>query len=386
MIIVQIGIYPVSGQMISGGVEASVYGLARELSAGHQVFVMDYPRIGVDDSVEQEESLTVFRFRNRGTHNCDAVGRIREMVERIEALNPSVCHLHGTGFFGARFFDALRARGIPTVLTVHGLEEAERKKTLSVHFSPKALYQYLTQVPAERRLLRAAPEVIVDTEYVARSIRKYRNGTHPAIHVIPQGIDRRFFQLSCPETSATVLSVGAFINRKGHLLLVQAFEKVCRKSADARLVICGSKANGPCYRELADYIARSPFRDRISLRVDLSREELFPLFSQARVFALHSQEESQGIVLAEAMAAGLPVAATRVGGIPDVVTDGITGLLSAYGDIDSFAESIQTLLTSDSRRALMSQACREEAQRYSWSRIAEAVEAVYGSFLSAQQK
>ena len=151
-------------------------------------------------------------------------------------------------------------------------------------------------------------------------------------------------------------------------------------------MICGSKANGPCYRELADYIARSPFRDRISLRVELSREELFPLFSQARVFALHSQEESQGIVLAEAMAAGLPVAATRVGGIPDVVTDGITGLLSAYGDIDSFAESIQTLLTSDSRRALMSQACREEAQRYSWSRIAEAVEAVYGSFLSAQQK
>ena len=379
--IVQIGLYPLSEKLISGGVEASVYGLANEQSKSHAVFVFDFPRKDIEDSVENKDNLTVFRYKNTGSHNKDAVRRIPEIVEQIVQLNPSVCHIHGTGIFSCIIFEALKQKGIPLMLTVHGLVKEEKRKALKNWFSLKTLYQLWTQTSAERKLLQSAPKIIVDTQYVAKQIDQYHLNPRPKMAVIPQGIDEQFYNVSCSSCSKIILSVGAFSQRKGHLLLIKAFEKVAQKIFDASLTICGIVSKNAYYNEIMNYVDASPYKDRISIMTNLPKEQLLAQYEKAHIFALHSQEESQGIVFAEAMAVGLPIVATNVGGIPDVVENKKTGLLSNYGDVDSFALSLEQLLTVDKLWTNMSVTGKSVSRNYSWDIIARKLETVYNTII-----
>ena len=381
MRILQIGQFPMSPDLIRGGVESSVYGLATEQAKSHAVFALDIPRLNGADSIERIGEVTVYRFRNVGRYQKDASGRIPDMLKIITSLQPSICHLHGTSPFNWIVFDSLRKIGIPVVVTVHGLINVEKKKLLRKHFSLKTLYQLIVQSSAERRILKSAKEVIVDTEYVEKAIRAYHLSTIPHMTIIPQGIQDHFYHISCSDNSHEILSVGAISKRKGHLYLIQSFEKICEKIPDAHLTICGSMAESDYFMIIKEYLSASPYRNRISILTDVPKEELFNLYHKAHLFALHSQEESQGIALAEAMAAGLPVVATKVGGIPYVISDGVTGLLADYGDTISFSSFIEHLMSSHTDWVEMSRMCRKEALLYSWETISEAVSIVYDSML-----
>ena len=97
------------------------------------------------------------------------------------------------------------------------------------------------------------------------------------------------------------------------------------------------------------------------------------------MFVLHSEEESQGIVFAEAMATGMPIVATRAGGIPFVVAHGKNGLLSGYGDVKTFAENIGRLMKDQTQWQAMSDASRILAQNYHWTAISASVMRLYQS-------
>ena len=375
--IIQIGSYPLSEKLISGGIEASVYGLANEQSKTQAVFVFDFPRKNIEDFVENKDNLTVFRYKNTGSHNKDAVRRIPEIVEKIMQLNPYVCHIHGTGIFSCMIFEALKQKGVPLMLTVHGLVKEEKRKALKNRYSLKTLYQYWSQTSAEKKLLQSAPGIIVDTQYVAKQIDQYSLTSRPKVSVIPQGIDEQFFNVSCSSCSKTILSVGAFSQRKGHLLLIKAFEKIASYIPDASLTIGGVVSENAYYNEVIDYVNASPVKDRISILTNLPKEQLLAQYEKAHVFALHSQEESQGIVFAEAMAAGLPIVATNVGGVPYVIEHGVTGFLSKYGDVDAFASSLEHLLTDEEEWTNMSAAGKSAAKQYAWNSIAHNIEIAY---------
>ena len=379
MKILQIGSYPLDASIIRGGVESSVYGLAQEQRKSHDVVVLDIPRKGIEDAIERDQNLTVYRFVNSGPHQVDACGRIPDMMAVILKERPDICHVHGTGIFSYHLFNALKKGGQRAVVTVHGLAYIEKKKELGRKFSVKTLFQLYTQTKAEKGLLNLADKVIVDTEYVAGVLADYHLRFPPDVTIIPQGINTRFFSLSCSESTKEVLSVGTFSRRKGHLLLIRAFEKTCDEVKDAHLTICGAMTDSVYFSEIETYLSLSKHKDRITLVSGVSEKELDRLYEKAHIFALHSQEESQGIVLTEAMAAGLPVVATRVGGIPYVVGHRCTGLLSEYGDVEAFSNSLTDLLKDDSLWNLMSRQCRSVAQDYAWDKIASEVEKFYFS-------
>lgn len=381
MKIIQIGQFPLSGSIVSGGVEASVYGLAREQAKTHSIVVIDIPRIGGNDAVEEIDGLSVYRFCNPGKHNKDAVKRIDDIVGKVLAFEPTICHVHGTGIFSCEIYNALKRQGVPLMLTVHGLVKEEKRNTLKNRFSLKALYQFWAQTSAERKLLQSASEIIVDTQYVAKQINQYRLTSPPPMAVIPQGINEQFFNVSCSPCSKTILSVGAFSQRKGHLLLVKAFEKIACHIPDALLTICGVVSEKAYYNEIKNYVNACAFKDRISIKTNLPKEQLLSQYEKAQVFVLHSQEESQGIVFVEAMAVGLPVVATNVGGVPCVVEQGVTGFLSEYGDVDTFAASLERLLTDKEQWKIFSTAGKFVAKQYAWNNIARNVETVYATVL-----
>ena len=375
--IVQIGSYPISADCIRGGVEASVYGLVQVLSKNHTVDVFDVPRIGEKDRVERYGNLTIHRYANPGMHNKDAVLRIKEMVRDIVALGPNVCHVHGTNAFQKHIYIALQQHGIKMMLTVHGILREEKKQALMRKPSLKALYQYIVQSRDERDLLEVAPRIIVDTAYVEEKLKAYGLKHIPEIHVIPQGIDEVFYDIQCNPKSNVILCVGAIAPRKGHIYTVEMFNQLRSKGIDAKLRLIGSLADKGYYELLQQNIAESPYRADISLEANLPREELLKAYAGAKLFVLHSREESQGIVFAEAMATGLPVVATKIGGIPYVVADGKSGLLCPYADVDAMTDMVAKLMTDDTLWQQYSAAARVIAKDYNWTSIAEKILKLY---------
>lgn len=382
MNIVQVGPFPLSADCIKGGVESSVFGLVNELSKNQLVDVFDYPRINGRDSVERKGSLTIHRYSNSGNHNQDAMDRGKEILRDIVALHPNIVHIHGTGGLSGTLYSAVKTYGIPVLLTVHGLLHIEKKNALIKHPSLKHLYQLFVQSRAEFKVLNEAEHVIVDTEYVAEQIKHLyatKKISHlPWMYVVPQGIQSQYLQVSPKKSiTPTILSVGSISQRKGHLLLVKAFEIVHKTVPFAKLIIAGTLTEKAYYTQLQNEIEKLHLKQSVELLTNIPQEQLLQKYQEATIFALHSQEESQGIALVEAMATGLPVVSTLVGGIPFVVKNGETGLLSKYGDMNAFANNMIKLLTNEDQRTKMSQSARIVAQDYSWSEIAKAIETIY---------
>lgn len=404
MKIIQVGPYPLSTDCIHGGVEASVFGLVKELASErvselgcerlvistsaqpstlnaqqNVIDVFDLPRIGEKDRVERFGNLTIHRYANPGTHNKDAVLRLSEIVRDIVALRSEVCHIHGTGAISKELYFALRHHGLPVMVTVHGLLREEKKQALLRKPSLKALYQYIVQSRDERTMLNATPRVIVDTAYVEDMLQHYGLKYVPEMHVIPQGIDETFYSISCNHKGNVILSVGGIGPRKGHIYTIEMFNQLRAGGIDATLRIVGALADKAYYELLQRKITASPYASDISLDANLPREELLKAYEEAKLFVLHSREESQGIVFAEAMATGLPVVATKIGGIPYVVADGKSGLLCPYADVDAMTEMVAKLLSDESLWQRYSAAAKEIAKNYSWTDIANRIVQLYKS-------
>jgi len=377
--IVQIGPYPLSQDCIQGGVEASVFGLAQEQSRTSEVHVFDFPRIGGDDCEEQDGRVKVHRFCNAGKRQVSTIRQLRAIATEIGILQPDVCHLHGTGLFSWLMYRRLKRMGLKVMVTIHGLVLVEKRNMLKKGITPKRVLQYCYQGMVEKRFLSQLSSAIVDTEYVKEKVKCYPIRRKPVMHVIPQGINESYYHIRCSQDSRTLLSVGAIGERKGCLLTLKAFERVRQSGIECQLVIVGTIASRSYYEKIKEAIRKSEFRDDIRLLAEVADGELKQLYKASHVFVLHSQEESQGIAFVEAMATGMPVVATKVGGVPCVVADGVTGLLSEYGDTDAFAENIKRLLLDFHLWSCMSDASIRSSETYCWAGINDRIMALYGS-------
>lgn len=158
----------------------------------------------------------------------------------------------------------------------------------------------------------------------------------------------------CPPT---VVCVANFRPEKGHDVLLDAFAIVRDRIPDSRLVLVG-------HGELQDVVDAKIRALGLTARVHITGfvPEVWPYLADADVFAIASASEAYGIAIAEAMAAGLPVVASDVGGIPELVKPGVTGELFPPGDSESLAAHLVRMLSEPELRARMSPAAREAAE------------------------
>jgi glycosyltransferase involved in cell wall biosynthesis len=165
-------------------------------------------------------------------------------------------------------------------------------------------------------------------------------------------------QLGLGESDIFLLSIGRLTYQKGHEYLVQAMSQVIKHFPHAKAGICGE---GPLRPQLESQIRELGLSDHVRLlgaRLDVS-----PLLAAADVFVLPSRWEGLSRALMEAMAAGLPVIASRVDGIKDLITDGVHGLLVASEDPKSLETSILQLLEHPPMKKKMGAAAREHVLR-----------------------
>lgn len=384
MKIIQIGSFPISSKTIQGGVEASVYGLARMQAITDEVIVIDVPRSELmNDDIETLGSLRVFRFSARSGTNYMALLRISKIVSIIRSQQADICHIHTTSLFSFVLYVFLRLLGIKTVVTIHGLAHKEKQNAWRKRKSTKNYIKYLSHSFTEFLFLSICPQFIVDTCYVAEAIQQYKKRKKllrcPFCKVTPQGINDDFFQLKRSAQPGQLLSVGSISKRKGHLLLIDAIAKVVKENPTVKLNILGALSDKDYYMQIQCSIKEKGLEDHITVYPNIAYEDMLKFFTQAELFVLHTEEESQGIVFCEAMAAGLPIVATNVGGVPWVVSDGKNGLLSKFGDIDLFAENIIELLRNAELKKEFELNNKEQSLKFNWKTISNEIKTIYNS-------
>lgn len=182
------------------------------------------------------------------------------------------------------------------------------------------------------------------------------------IAVIPNAVDADYFQPDpgMKASSPTVLYAGRLVRDKDPLTLIQAFARVVHRLPEARLIMLG---NGPLKPMLRDIISEQSLEKHIALLPGV--RDVRPFYKTAWMLASSSRREGCPNVILEAMASGLPVAATGVGGVPELVEHGRTGTLVRPGDHRDLAEAIIDILENTEPRNNMAVAARKRAHRFS---------------------
>ena len=174
-----------------------------------------------------------------------------------------------------------------------------------------------------------------------------------SLHVLRCGIDTRRFvpgdRSSAPGGAMTVLAVGRLVARKGHFLLVEALARLRSAGVELRVVIVGE---GPERQELEALAARLGVTDHLLMPGAVGQDEIADWFRDADVLCLPSFAEGVPIVLMEAMASGLPVVASRTMGIPELVEDGVSGLLVTPGRSEEIVDALAAMSDADQRRVM----------------------------------
>jgi L-malate glycosyltransferase len=165
-------------------------------------------------------------------------------------------------------------------------------------------------------------------------------------------------QHGIPKQSLVIAAVGSMISRKGHDLLIRAFSQLPDDEHAPRLILCGG---GPEERALRELSVSLGVADRVIMPGYVSSP--VPVYKAANIFALASRVEGFGLVFAEAGHFGLPAVSTFVGGIPEAVANGVTGLLVPPENVDALAKALKTLAYDPKLRSQMGSAAEARVEK-----------------------
>lgn len=302
----------------------------------------------------------------------------QRLAETWQIDPPDLAHAH---FWMSGLASVLAGRiaDVPVVQTYHALGTVKRRFQRSADTSPTE------RIGIERMISRHTAQVIATStdelrELVRMGVRRNR------ISVIPCGVDVAEFRPDGPAAPRSaphrLLAVGRLVPRKGYDLAIKALPGL----PDTELVIAGGPPDERLgadteARRLVALAGRLGVAARVRLVGQVARADMPALFRSADAVVCTPWYEPFGIVPVEAMACGVPVVVTPVGGLTDTVVDGVTGL-HVPPDPNRLCRALHELLASPYRRGSLGAAGRDRARsRYTWHRVAAETAGVYERLL-----
>ena len=326
-------------------------------------------------------------------------------VHRVRALrkNPDVCAVHemltyavSSSLYGLRFakqfqpdivqvFFGIPAGGgayllqklrkVPYVVFLGGRDVPSRNPD-----PPYYRWLYLLLKPIIRAIWRNASRVVACSE----GLRELAQETDADVKMdmIPDGLDLGRFEPiqrdACPE-KVRVLTIGRLIPRKGFQFLIRALPQIVEKAAhNFEIEIVG---DGPYHGELLRLAENLGVASHIHFTGSVPYSELPQKYRDADIFTLPSLAEGMPLVVLEAMGTGLPIAASRVQGIDELVVEDVNGALFDAGDVDGLAHALLKLINASESRVKMGKASVERVKPYDWKHIADAYLNLYTDIL-----
>jgi len=376
----RIGIFSESYEPVINGVSVSILTLTSELKKlGHEIVVFA-PHVKGHKDVENH----TIRFPSFTTPVARdyplAIPYIRGLTGKVKELNLDVIHTHTPFTLGKLGLRLGKKLGIPVVSTNHTLY------TEYVHYfplAPKSVSRaYIIRL--ERNYYNRCDHVIAVSRVTEQVLRGY--GVTVPITVIPTGLSidttrdevarKRIRQeFGIPREARVLLYVGRVAREKHLDLLLQAFEKLAPKYLDIRLMIAGG---GPYEAQCRSNAAKLACSNRIVFTGAVPREKVAKYYSVGDIFSYPSPTETQGIVVCEALGAGLPCVLVNGGGTPEMVVDGQDSLLTRI-EVEDFAEKMDSLLSNPALMEQFSQRAVVNASRFTPRSMAEKALEVYES-------
>ncbi|MGH7753551.1 MAG: glycosyltransferase family 4 protein [Gemmatimonadales bacterium] len=234
-----------------------------------------------------------------------------------------------------------RALGRRTALVVESHGDFEESVLLYRQVRWPAVARLLQRVAA-RIVFGGADALRAISTSTAAQLQRWAPGI-PQVR-FPTWTDIRPFHDIQASRTADLLFAGALAPVKGVHVLLRAFARIAAEHPESQLLIIGPAANPEYVRSLQDEILRLGLDGRAVIRPAVGQAELALEMGRARVLVVPSLSEGLGRVAIEAMAAGTPVVASRVGGLPDVIQDGFTGFLVPPGDEDALSHHLDWML------------------------------------------
>ncbi len=359
-----------------GGTERVVWELATRLPAARfAVHVWLSPARAIDEfaAALQQAGITVDRVAEVD-RRFDWKGML-DTWSRLRKLKPDLLHIHHVWPAADRYLSMLaRAAGVPhLVITEHITGESHSG-------GQRAL---------KRNELRRADAVTAVTGAIVETLVRDYGIERVRVRVVANGADMpddegeapvalrwRERYLSTPLKPLWVIA-GRLEEQKGHDVLFEALSRLVKQGLDFTLVVAGDGSRRSWLEQQALSLGLSP---RVQFVGQL--EDVGSLLAASDAVLLPSRWEGLPLVLLEAMARARPIIATAVGGVGDVLTDGVHGTLVPAGDVEALAEALINLQRKSDRAWRMGQAAADRVRdHYTWHAVAEDFESVYDEVL-----
>ena len=325
------------------------------------------------------------RTRRYGSRR-EVLRNVLAYAEFLHQFKPDVIHVQHPleRCTYARMVRNVDKLSVPLVVTAHSLFGEHEDETIQRVMAPN---------------LRAADRVIAVSEHIADQAVQL-GVERGRIRVIRSGVDTQRFRprdralarqrLGLAGEARVVLFVGNLEPRKQVDVLLHATGRLRSRVPDVLVFIVGTGASAGALDQTSRLVrltAELGLEECVRFVGRLGEEDLLAAYAAADVFALPSSSEAQGIAALEAMACGLAVVASRVGGLIGTIADGETGCLVASGDPDGLADALADLLSNPQRRSAIGAAARAAVEeRFAWRRTVDATIEVYREVLACASR
>lgn len=379
---------------VRGGMETQSRLLAEGLATrGHDPLVLTTPH--PDGLREGHESNVAVRYVSPGTWR-------RCTPQWWEACYATLAQMHRACPFDVLISQCDGALGyipqaavdlrLPCVVIRHGSLIGELRTRWRDARTMRGAYRLVRFLKTQPHLFllwrKAAPMVkhwVIVSHETANDVQRELGIDHARITVVRNGIDTDHFrpdaqarsatrrQLGIPEDAPVLLTVGRLEYEKGFHIAIQALRVLRTRFPTMRLLIVGDGVYGPTLRRMA-----TGLDDAVIFAGYVPNAALPPLFAAADLFVMPTlRDEGLPMNVIEALASGLPVIASRAGGIPSAIDDGQTGLLVPMGQGEALTHTIQHVLREQSLYTSMATAARQAAlTHFSQAHMVEATERV----------
>ena len=300
-------------------------------------------------------------------------GCIRAVRRKLRDIRPDVVHGQGTERECAL---SAALSGYPNVVTIHGNMRAIARRLDARPFG----YHWLA-ARFEAFVLPRTDGVVCITEYTQRAVQPAARKTW----VVPNAVDTAFFDVvPKPDEVPLLLCVGTVNRLKNQNEFLRALDPLARRLPFHVLFLGTASPDDPYGREFFKLLDDRPWAKYGGF---ISRAESRRVFGRASLLVLPTLEDNCPMVVLEAMAAGVPVAASRVGGVPELIDDGITGLLCEPERPETFREAVERVLADPALRVRLGVSGRQSAlKRFHPKVIAERHLAVYRRLSGSPRK
>lgn len=308
------------------------------------------------------------------TKSKNSLSNFWQLLKIIKTEKPALIHAQIWNPVASKFaFLAAKFKKIPLIITEHDPFPLSGPRKLYKKWSLKIPRKILTVSKANQELINDLyPAHSSKTATVYNGIEKPTKAASEQRRI---QIKKQIFHAG--EATTIIFSAGTLHERKGYKHLIAAFKKIVNQFDNLKLVIAGEGPERPALEKL---IKNLDLEKRVVLLGQ--RNDIAELMQASDLFVLPSLKEAFGLVILEAMQNGLPIIASRVGGIPEIITSEKVGLLTEAADKNSLVKALQKLLANPSIRQQLKTSGLQHWQNFSAHQMALETEKIYREILT----